>query len=208
MIVRVCFRHIATVCCPLIESDLYPFGEDVGDSEVQINTEDGNSPYITPPMDFPFMGKLYDRIYVSLSFLDIITKNVNNFGMTDENIEWTENTVILDKFICIGLVVMSLSSWCHTHPFLSLCNSFQKMDLSNFSLSLRMNSTSFRLLLQMVSPAPTMSLCWRPFGMMWTSPTGMGVCCIRLDRSDLSKDFVSDICCPVYYCSFSHSGVP
>lgn len=86
----VCFRHIATVRCLLIESDLYPFGEDVGDSEVQINTEDGNSPYITPPIDFPFMGKLYDRIYVSLSFLDIRTKNVNNYGMIDENIEWTD----------------------------------------------------------------------------------------------------------------------
>lgn len=28
-------------------------------------TEDGNSPYITPPTGFPFMGKLYDRVYVS-----------------------------------------------------------------------------------------------------------------------------------------------
>lgn len=85
---RVCFRHI-TVCCPLIESDLYPYGEDVGDSEVQINTEDGNSPYITPPIDFPFMGKLYDRIYVSLSFLDILRKNLNDYGMLDENIGQT-----------------------------------------------------------------------------------------------------------------------
>lgn len=68
---RVCFGHITTVCCPLTESDLYPFGEDVDDSKVQINTEDGNSPYITPPIHFPFMGKLYDRIYVSLSFFSI-----------------------------------------------------------------------------------------------------------------------------------------
>ncbi len=30
-----------------------------------MDTGDGNSPYITPPMGFPFMGKLYDRVYVS-----------------------------------------------------------------------------------------------------------------------------------------------
>lgn len=50
---------------PPIESKLFPFGEEVGDKEVKIDTEDGNSPYITPPMGFPFMGKLYDRIHVS-----------------------------------------------------------------------------------------------------------------------------------------------
>lgn len=47
------------------ESDLFPFGEEVGDAEVKIDTEDGNSPYITPPLGYPFLGKLYYRIYVS-----------------------------------------------------------------------------------------------------------------------------------------------
>ncbi|XP_039995971.1 uncharacterized protein si:ch73-105b23.6 isoform X4 [Xiphias gladius] len=47
------------------ESNLYPFGSEVGDKGVQVDTEDGNSPYITPPMGFPFMGKLYDRVYFS-----------------------------------------------------------------------------------------------------------------------------------------------
>ncbi|XP_042290199.1 fibrillin-1 [Thunnus maccoyii] len=47
------------------ESNLYPFGEEVGDKGVKVDTEDGNSPYITPPMGFPFMGKLYDRVYFS-----------------------------------------------------------------------------------------------------------------------------------------------
>lgn len=48
------------------ESNLFPYGEEVGDKGVKLDTEDGNSPYITPPLGFPFMGKLYDRIYVSL----------------------------------------------------------------------------------------------------------------------------------------------
>ncbi|XP_044070958.1 mucin-like protein isoform X2 [Siniperca chuatsi] len=47
------------------ESNLYPFGAEVGDKGVKMDTEDGNSPYITPPMGFPFMGKLYDRVYFS-----------------------------------------------------------------------------------------------------------------------------------------------
>lgn len=50
--------------CPT-ESNLYPFGAEVGDKGVKVDTEDGNSPYITPPMGFPFMGKSYDRLYVS-----------------------------------------------------------------------------------------------------------------------------------------------
>lgn len=100
------------------------------------------------------------------------------------------NTLILDKFIFI----VSLSNWCHTNCFLSLCISFQITDLSNFSLSVRTNSTSFRPLLPLVSPATKMSLCWRSFGMMLTSPTGTGGCCIRLARSDLSKDVVSHLC--------------
>lgn len=63
------------------------------------------------------------------------------------------------------------------------------MDLSNFSLSVRMNSTSSQLLLPTVSLE--MFLCWQHFGMMLTSPMGMGGCCIRLDRSDLHKDVAS-----------------
>ncbi|XP_061646282.1 mucin-4-like [Phyllopteryx taeniolatus] len=30
-----------------------------------MDTKDGNSPYIKPPIGFPFLGKLYDRIYFS-----------------------------------------------------------------------------------------------------------------------------------------------
>lgn len=47
------------------ESQLFPFGSEVGDDLVDINSEDGNSPYITPPMGFPFIGKLYSRVFVS-----------------------------------------------------------------------------------------------------------------------------------------------
>lgn len=60
------------MCCWLTdysaptESDLYPFGAEVGDDRVEVTTADVNSPYITPPMGFPFMGKLYDRVYVSI----------------------------------------------------------------------------------------------------------------------------------------------
>ncbi|XP_041922108.1 mucin-like protein isoform X4 [Alosa sapidissima] len=60
------------------ESDLYPFGEEVGDTGVSITTADGNSPYISPPMGFPFMGKLYDRLYFSdngLVQLQSVTEN-------------------------------------------------------------------------------------------------------------------------------------
>lgn len=45
---------------------MYPFGAEVGDTQVTVDTEDGNSPYITLPMGFPFLGKLKDRVYVSL----------------------------------------------------------------------------------------------------------------------------------------------
>ncbi|XP_061913861.1 mucin-like protein [Entelurus aequoreus] len=47
------------------ESNIYPFGAEVGDTRINMDTEDGNSPYIKPPIGFPFMGKLYDRIYFS-----------------------------------------------------------------------------------------------------------------------------------------------
>ncbi|XP_016519078.1 fibrillin-2 isoform X1 [Poecilia formosa] len=48
-----------------MESSLYPYGVEAGDREVKIETEDGNSPYIAPPAGFPFMGKLYDRVFFS-----------------------------------------------------------------------------------------------------------------------------------------------
>ncbi|XP_008274757.1 fibrillin-1 [Stegastes partitus] len=47
------------------EGTLYPYGADASDKKVKIDTEDGNSPYIIPPIGFPFLGKLYDRIYFS-----------------------------------------------------------------------------------------------------------------------------------------------
>uniref|UniRef100_M3ZZ52 Mucin-like protein n=1 Tax=Xiphophorus maculatus TaxID=8083 RepID=M3ZZ52_XIPMA len=47
------------------ESSLYPYGAEAGDREVKIEAEDGNSPYITPKAGFPFMGKLYDRVFFS-----------------------------------------------------------------------------------------------------------------------------------------------
>ncbi|KAF3708555.1 Fibrillin-2 Fibrillin-2 C-terminal peptide [Channa argus] len=47
------------------ESTLYPFGAEVGDKAVKMDSEDGNSPYITPPMGFPFKGKMYERVYFS-----------------------------------------------------------------------------------------------------------------------------------------------
>ncbi|XP_056128438.1 uncharacterized protein si:ch73-105b23.6 isoform X2 [Rhinichthys klamathensis goyatoka] len=47
------------------ESYLYPFGEEVGDAELPITVADGNSPYITPPAGFPFMGRLYERLFFS-----------------------------------------------------------------------------------------------------------------------------------------------
>ncbi|XP_047458169.1 fibrillin-1 [Mugil cephalus] len=51
--------------CTNKESTLYPYGPEAGDGQVKIDSEDGNSPYITPPMGFPFLGKLYDRVYFS-----------------------------------------------------------------------------------------------------------------------------------------------
>ncbi|XP_051936932.1 fibrillin-1 isoform X2 [Hippocampus zosterae] len=53
--------------CDIIrnESNLYPFGAEVGDTRIHMDTQDGTSPYIKPPIGFPFMGKLSDRIYFS-----------------------------------------------------------------------------------------------------------------------------------------------
>ncbi|XP_049927762.1 mucin-like protein [Epinephelus moara] len=47
------------------ESSLYPFGAEVGDTDIKMDTEDGNSPFITLPMRFPFLEKSYARIYFS-----------------------------------------------------------------------------------------------------------------------------------------------
>ncbi|XP_052007696.1 mucin-like protein isoform X2 [Xyrauchen texanus] len=47
------------------ESGLFPFGEEVGDAGLPLTVADGNSPYITPPTGFPFLGKLYDRLFFS-----------------------------------------------------------------------------------------------------------------------------------------------
>ncbi|XP_043991780.1 mucin-like protein [Gambusia affinis] len=47
------------------EGSLFPYGAEAGDKEVKIEAEDGNSPYIAPKAGFPFMGKLYDRVFFS-----------------------------------------------------------------------------------------------------------------------------------------------
>ncbi|XP_069036121.1 uncharacterized protein [Lepisosteus oculatus] len=47
------------------ESVLYPYGETVGDRTVQAAGADVTSPYIVPPMGFPFLGSLWDRLYFS-----------------------------------------------------------------------------------------------------------------------------------------------
>ncbi|XP_059928984.1 uncharacterized protein si:ch73-105b23.6 isoform X2 [Gadus macrocephalus] len=48
-----------------LESELFPFGSEVGDDHVEVSSEDGNSPFITPPLGLPFMGKLYNRVFFS-----------------------------------------------------------------------------------------------------------------------------------------------
>uniref|UniRef100_A0A8C9VN11 EGF-like domain-containing protein n=1 Tax=Scleropages formosus TaxID=113540 RepID=A0A8C9VN11_SCLFO len=52
--------------CGGLQSKLYPFGEEVGDRMVKPDGADTNSPYISPPLGFPFFGKLFDRLYVSV----------------------------------------------------------------------------------------------------------------------------------------------
>lgn len=59
------------------ENVLYPWGLEVGDVRLPLSTADGNSPYITPPVGFPFMGKFYERLFVSrqvlkVTFIEII----------------------------------------------------------------------------------------------------------------------------------------
>ncbi|XP_034040284.1 fibrillin-2 [Thalassophryne amazonica] len=57
----------STMCreMDLNESTLFPFGSEVGDKAVKVDTEDGNSPYISPSMGIPVFGKLHDRVYFS-----------------------------------------------------------------------------------------------------------------------------------------------
>ncbi|XP_029962393.1 fibrillin-1 [Salarias fasciatus] len=65
------FTSIGSLCVDINEcqqdneSSLYPYGAEAGDNDVKIEAEDGNSPYIFPPMGFPFIGKLYTRVYFS-----------------------------------------------------------------------------------------------------------------------------------------------
>ncbi|XP_069464521.1 fibrillin-2-like isoform X1 [Ambystoma mexicanum] len=47
------------------ESLLYPFGITVGDSKMIVNSSDANSPFIAPPMGFPFLGTTKDALYFS-----------------------------------------------------------------------------------------------------------------------------------------------
>ncbi|XP_078016684.1 uncharacterized protein LOC117248622 [Epinephelus lanceolatus] len=57
----------STVCRMITqkESSLYPFGAEVGDTDIKMDTKDGNSPFITLPMRFPFLEKSYARICFS-----------------------------------------------------------------------------------------------------------------------------------------------
>ncbi|XP_029031266.3 fibrillin-2 isoform X1 [Betta splendens] len=63
-----CSCHENNTMCRTVarkESSLFPYGAEPGDAEIKMSSADGNSPYITPSMGFPFLGKLYDRIYFS-----------------------------------------------------------------------------------------------------------------------------------------------
>ncbi|XP_037829285.1 mucin-like protein isoform X3 [Kryptolebias marmoratus] len=60
-----CFSGFAGDGKNCSEGTLYPYGADTADKEVKMDSEDGSSPYISPPMGFPFLGKSYDRISFS-----------------------------------------------------------------------------------------------------------------------------------------------
>lgn len=53
------------------ENVLYPFGLEAGDVRLPMSKADGNSPYFTPPVGFSFMGKLYERLFVSMQVLKL-----------------------------------------------------------------------------------------------------------------------------------------
>ncbi|KAJ1157038.1 hypothetical protein NDU88_009753, partial [Pleurodeles waltl] len=44
---------------------LYPYGKIVGDSQVNATSSDATSPFIVPPMGFPFLGTTQDTLYFS-----------------------------------------------------------------------------------------------------------------------------------------------
>ncbi|XP_043552698.1 fibrillin-2 [Chiloscyllium plagiosum] len=62
-----CICSSNDTCDPQIanESVLYLHGEPVGDLKVSASGADVNSPFIVPPMGFPFLGSIWDRIYFS-----------------------------------------------------------------------------------------------------------------------------------------------
>ncbi|XP_068089568.1 mucin-like protein [Hyperolius riggenbachi] len=47
------------------KSTLYPYGGEVGDMKINATGKDINSPYIQPPMGFPFLGNTYPKLYFS-----------------------------------------------------------------------------------------------------------------------------------------------
>lgn len=47
------------------EGILYLHGEAVGDIRISAADADVNSPFIVPPMGFPFLDSVWDRLYVS-----------------------------------------------------------------------------------------------------------------------------------------------
>lgn len=53
------------------ESGLFPFGIEVGDTRLSVSVADETSPYIFPPMGFTFMDKLFERLYVSIFFINV-----------------------------------------------------------------------------------------------------------------------------------------
>ncbi|CAB1312473.1 unnamed protein product, partial [Coregonus sp. 'balchen'] len=62
-------------------SDLYPFGDQVGDKGVWLDTEDGNSPYIIPIMGFPFMGKLFDLSICKTMYITIMDSSSSSLSV-------------------------------------------------------------------------------------------------------------------------------
>lgn len=78
------------------ESRLFPFGNEIGDVELPMSTPDGNSPYITPPLGFPFMGKQYDRLFVSMQVFKVILKSKFSHlstALMDFKIDTSQHTV-------------------------------------------------------------------------------------------------------------------
>ena len=51
---------------------------------MEVSSEDGNSPFITPPLGLPFMGKLYNRVFVSIKYYSI-NSNIDNVEAYNNN---------------------------------------------------------------------------------------------------------------------------